>query len=83
MTGGPWTRSMKVVHGPGPKWGSMDPWSMFCPHPTGTDLTAHPAAPKVTYMFQLTLYNLILMKKNLPIESLSGNNIQSNTYIDF
>ena len=24
---------MKVVHGPGPKWGSMDPWSMFCPHP--------------------------------------------------
>ena len=36
MTGGPWTRSMKVVHGPGPKWGSMDPWSMFCPHPVGT-----------------------------------------------
>ena len=33
MTGGPWTRSMKVVHRPGPKWGSMDPWSMFCPHP--------------------------------------------------
>ena len=33
MTGGPRTRSMKVVHGPGPKWGSMDPWSMFCPHP--------------------------------------------------
>ena len=32
MTGAPWTRSMKVVHGPGPKWGSMDPWSMFCPH---------------------------------------------------
>ena len=28
MTGGPWTRSMKVVHGPGPKWGSM-----FCPRP--------------------------------------------------
>ena len=28
MTGGPWTRSMKVVHGPGPKWESM-----FCPHP--------------------------------------------------
>ena len=22
----------KVVHGPCPKWGSMDPWSMFCPH---------------------------------------------------
>ena len=35
MTGGPWTGSMKVVHGPGPKWGSMDPWSMFCPHPGG------------------------------------------------
>ena len=33
MTGGPWTQSMKVVHGPGPKWGSMDPWSTFCPHP--------------------------------------------------
>ena len=33
MRGGPWTWSMKVVHGPGPKWGSMDPWSMFCPHP--------------------------------------------------
>ena len=33
MTGGPRTRSMKVVHGPGPKWGSMDLWSMFCPHP--------------------------------------------------
>ena len=29
---GPWTRSMKEVHGPGPKRGSMDPWSMFCPH---------------------------------------------------
>ena len=24
---------MKMVHGPGPKRGSMDPWSMFCPHP--------------------------------------------------
>ena len=23
----------KTVHGPGPKWGSLDPWSMFCPHP--------------------------------------------------
>ena len=23
---------MKVVQGPGPKRGSMDPWSMFCPH---------------------------------------------------
>ena len=33
MTGGPWTRSIKVVHGPGPRWGSMDPWFMFCPHP--------------------------------------------------
>ena len=33
MTGGPRTWSMKVVHGPGPKRGSMDPWSMFCPHP--------------------------------------------------
>ena len=33
MTGGPWTRSMKVVHGPGPKWGSM-----FCPHPAATAL---------------------------------------------
>ena len=33
MKGGPWTQSMKVVHGPGPQWGSMDPWSMFCPHP--------------------------------------------------
>ena len=33
MTGGPWTRSMIVVHGPGPRWESMNPWSMFCPHP--------------------------------------------------
>ena len=24
---GPW----QGVHGIGPKWGSMDPWSMFCP----------------------------------------------------
>ena len=30
---GPWTQSMKVVHGPSPKWGSMDSWSMFCPYP--------------------------------------------------
>lgn len=30
ITGGPWTWSMKVV---GPKQGSMDPWSMFPPHP--------------------------------------------------
>ena len=27
--GGAWTRSMKVVYGPGPKWGSMDPWSII------------------------------------------------------
>ena len=39
MKGGPWTRSMKVVHGPGPKWGSMDPWSVFCPHPTNCQLS--------------------------------------------
>ena len=31
--GGPWTRSMKGVHGPGPKRGSMDQGSMFCPLP--------------------------------------------------
>ena len=41
MTGGPWTWSMKVVHGPGPKWGSMDPWSMFCPHPLQIDRIDH------------------------------------------
>ena len=29
MTGGAWTRPMKVVHGPAPKWGSMDPWSII------------------------------------------------------
>ena len=27
---GPWS-------GPGPKWGSMDPGSMFCPHPNDDD----------------------------------------------
>ena len=27
---GPW----QGVHGPGPEKGSMDPWSMFCPHPS-------------------------------------------------
>ena len=39
-TGGPWTRSMKVVHGlgpyfdgPGPRRGSMDQGSMFCTFP--------------------------------------------------
>ena len=31
---GPWTWSMKGVHGPGPKRGSMDQGSMFCPLPT-------------------------------------------------
>ena len=31
--GGPWTRSMKRVHEPGPKRGSMDQGSMFCPLP--------------------------------------------------
>ena len=41
MTGGPWTRSMKVVHGPGPKRGSMDPWSMFCPHPVASVSKLH------------------------------------------
>ena len=55
MTGGPWTRSMKVVHGPGPNGGwSMDPWSMFCPHPEdlvskeGTKIyhLKHPEGPK-------------------------------------
>ena len=29
MIGGPWTRSMIVVHGPGPRWESMDPWSIL------------------------------------------------------
>ena len=29
MTGDAWTWSMKVVYGPGPKWGSMDPWSII------------------------------------------------------
>ena len=29
MTGGPWTRSMKVVDGPGPKRGSMGPGPCF------------------------------------------------------
>ena len=33
MTGGAWTLSIKMVHGPGSKRGSMDPWFMFCPHP--------------------------------------------------
>ena len=39
---GPWTWSMKVVHGPGPKrGGSMDLWSMSCPHQEGkSDLRA-------------------------------------------
>ena len=39
--GGPWTRSMKVVHGPGPYFdgpgpqrGSMDQESMFCTFPS-------------------------------------------------
>ena len=32
MTVGPWSRSH------GPKWGSMDPWSMFCPHPTNSGI---------------------------------------------
>ena len=31
--GGPWTRSKRGVHGPGPKGGSTDPGSMFCPLP--------------------------------------------------
>ena len=25
---GPW----QGVHGPGPRWGSIDPWSIFCPY---------------------------------------------------
>ena len=54
MTGGPWTGSMKMVHRPGPKWGSMDPWSMFCPHPRKTApklrqnrITANPYTPLI------------------------------------
>ena len=46
MTGGPWTQSMKVVHGPGPKWGSMDPWSTFCPHPLDWELTKFKRLPQ-------------------------------------
>ena len=35
---GAWTGSYKwSMHGPGPKWGSMDPGSMFCPHPNNDD----------------------------------------------
>ena len=33
LTKCPWTRSIIVVCGPGPKRGSTDPQSMFCPHP--------------------------------------------------
>ena len=50
MTEGPWTRSMKVVHGPGPRWGSMDPWSMFCPHPISSEMNR---AKSMTFIIQV------------------------------
>ena len=34
--------SMDPVHEPGPKRGSTDPWSMFCPHPLVSGPHAHP-----------------------------------------
>ena len=34
--GGPWTRSIEEVHGPGPDKGSMDRGSMFCTFPIFT-----------------------------------------------
>ena len=39
--GGPWTRSMKVVHGPGPQRGSMDQGSMFCTFPREEAIEIH------------------------------------------
>ena len=60
MTGGPWTWSMKVVHGPGPKRGSMDPWSMFCPHPC---VTANMKAIRPLRSLQLHDYVFILQSE--------------------
>ena len=67
MTGGPWTRSMKVVHGPDPKWGSMDPWSLFCPHPfvparrvcqsSITILSPPPSPPSFTWPSSLRFWD--------------------------
>ena len=38
MTGGPYGPDPyeSGPYGPGPKWESMDPWSMFCPHPNNS-----------------------------------------------
>ena len=55
MTGGPWTQSMKVVHGPGPKWGSMDPWSTFCPHPFTSVLSV------LWQLHEFHLYNTLIL----------------------
>ena len=64
MTGGPWTWSMKVVHGPGPKWGSMDPWSMFCPHPQLTALSGGNFDKITVLLFYLTISSFQLRKSS-------------------
>ena len=53
---GPWTRSMKVVHGPGPKWGSKDPWSIFCPHSYFTCMNMHVIKSCHTYTYNFRYF---------------------------
>ena len=67
-TGGPWTRSMKVVHGPGPKRGSMDPWSMYCPHPS--KLVVHPFK---TFSVNTKDFVLVLLYQVLTEDFLGAN----------
>ena len=68
----PWTRAMKVVHGPGPKWGSMDPWFMFCPHPHfSTAYIATSAFRSITLFRISTCYCGIVVELQSPVLDLS------------
>ena len=60
MTEGPWTRSMKVVHGPGPKWGLHGPLVhvLSSPQMGCQSITGLPPTVCCRYTFILKIENV-------------------------
>ena len=61
-----WTGSMKVVHVPGPNWGSMDPWSMFCPHPLNNGYKNSLNSDAIFFVLYLTVGDWGFFRSELP-----------------
>ena len=62
-----WIRSVKVVHVPGPKWGSMDPWSMFCPHSLNNGYKNSLNMDAIFFVLYLTAGDWGFFRSDLPL----------------